>query len=103
MSKRKTPEQRQAAALEAMDRARRAAIQATLDQYAAIADARGLPRSVGQAIRQVLNVCDLFGDSVEKADAQCRAIMAQFSTAKPPPLADIAERAEAAAQMEQDR
>jgi hypothetical protein len=103
MSKRRTPEERQAAALAAMAEARRDAIQATLDQYAAIADARGEKRRVGEAIRAVLKVCDLFGWDTDKADSLCRAVMAQFDTRKPQPLADIVERAEAAAQaMEAD-
>jgi hypothetical protein len=100
MSKRRTPEERQAAALAAMAEARRDAIQATLDQYAAIADSRKLPRSVGTAIRNVLHVCDLFGWDTDKADQLCRAVMAQFDTRKP--LADIVERAEAAAQAMRD-
>lgn len=83
MSKRRTPEERQAAALAAMAEARRDAIQATLDQYAAIADSRKLPRSVGTAIRNVLHVCDLFDWGDEKADQLCRAVMAQFDTRKP--------------------
>lgn len=83
MSKRRTPEEWQAAALAAMASARRDAIQATLDQYAAIADSRGEPRKVGQGIRNVLNVCDLFGWDTDKADSLCRAVMAQFDTSKP--------------------
>jgi hypothetical protein len=83
-----------------MATARRDAIQATLDQYAAIADSRKLPRSVGTAIRNVLHVCDLFGWDTDKADQLCRAVMAQFDTRKP--LADIVERAEAAAQAMRD-
>lgn len=89
MSRRRTPEERQAAALAAMASARRDAIQATLDQYAAIADSRKLPRTVGTAIRNVLHVCDLFGWDADKADSLCRAVMAQFDTSKKDDAPDV--------------
>lgn len=98
MSKRRTPEQREAAAAAALMRARRDGLQAKLDGLAAMADARGCATAVGRAIRNLLGVCDLFEWDIERATQLTDAVAVQFSTRKVPPLADIVERAEAAAQ-----
>lgn len=103
MSKRRTPEQRLCDAQQASIRARKATIQARLDVAAATAAKRGWPVQLITAMRRVLDTCELFDWDLDRAEQLTRAVELQFQTQKPQPLADIGERAEAAAQaMEAD-
>lgn len=103
MSKRKTPEERLRDAQQASVRARRQTIQARLDVAAANAASRGWPVKPVIAIRHILDTCALFDWDLERAEQLTRSVELQFDTRMVPPLADIIERAEAAAQaMESD-
>lgn len=103
MSKRLSPEQRLYAAQQASIRARKATIQARLDVAAATAAKRGWPVQLVTAMRRVLDTCELFDWDLDRAEQLTRAVELQFQAVKPQPLADIVERAEAAAQaMEAD-
>ena len=91
MAKRRTPEQREADASIALVAARRDGLQARLDGYAAMADARGCPYRVGRSIRNLLGVCDLFEWDLDRAEQLVAAVAVQFTTRQVPAVDDAQE------------
>lgn len=79
MAKRRTPEERQADAKKAEDKARRDGLQARLDSYAALADQRGWPRRLAASIRHLLAIGEIFDWSTDDIAKRVDAVELMFS------------------------